>query len=528
MHGTLITGLLLLLAANPAVLPAQESRGVATLAEDSSVELPAGKQHLALIAISDYQQWPPLKSPVRDVQEIRDLLVARYRIDEVYELYDRQATKANILKLFVRLQEKVKPEDSLLVVYAGHGHLDRRSNTGFWIPANAGADAYEQQGWLPHTQLKGLIANIEALHIFVISDSCFAGDLMQATRSLPPTINAGYFRKAYGRVSRQVLTSGTTEPVPDASDFAYQLKSILRHNRSRCLDALMLYQEIRLGVESTIPLLGSLPGTGHQEGGSFLLFLKEEAAEACGAVAVESNRGGTLYVDGVLRSQIGTEVLLLEDLEAGEHELRIVYEDGVSQQRRIRLEAGQTEGVSFVRAPEAEWRQAGQRRRACLSASTGLHWVFPVGGLAGTLAAGVPAVRSQVYYNFALGWGDVGVGISTGLITLGTARWERGEQYVMSSLPLGLSLRHTTPAVGPGLYSSLECAAGAMINIVRFAATDRENITAAKFFIAPLWSVGARLVGGFRIAACGGYLAVFFDNTPLTAWSAGARAEYEF
>jgi hypothetical protein len=72
-----------------------------------------------------------------------------------------------------------------------------------------------------------------------------------------------------------VLTSGATETVPDVSEFANQLKLALKRNESRYLDALMLFNEIRLGIDSTIPLLGGLQGTGHQEGASFLLFLKE-------------------------------------------------------------------------------------------------------------------------------------------------------------------------------------------------------------------------------------------------------------
>ncbi len=178
-----------------------------------------GTQRLILIAVNRYREWPHLQYPTVDAKAIRDILTNRYYIDEVIELYDEEATKANILKLFANLQKEVKMDDSLLIYYAGHGHLDNMANIGFWIPTDGGLDEYNQSNWLPNSQIRGLIRGLRTKHFLLISDSCFSGDLLDVTRAKPPSIDQSYFKKAYGRISRQILTSGASEVVPDRSEF---------------------------------------------------------------------------------------------------------------------------------------------------------------------------------------------------------------------------------------------------------------------------------------------------------------------
>jgi hypothetical protein len=133
---------------------------------------------------------------------------------------------------------------------------------------------YAQENWLPNTQIRGLISKLKATHVCLITDACFSGDILNSTRSISPTIDNEYFRKAYERTSRQVLTSGASETVPDRSEFCRLLKMALEKNKNAYLDPVMLFNEIRLGVRKTIPMIGNLKETGHQDGASFLLFLK--------------------------------------------------------------------------------------------------------------------------------------------------------------------------------------------------------------------------------------------------------------
>jgi WD40 repeat protein len=260
-------------------------RGLVAQVKNLDKDYRVGKQYLVLIAIDKYQEWQALRNPVRDAREIREILAARYYLDKIFELYDGEATKANILMLFDNLQQTLRTEDSVLIFYAGHGLLDRVSNTGFWIPANGGTNSFEQANWIPNAQLRGLIGGFKTTHVLLISDSCFSGDILSATRGSMPVIDTTYFRKAYGLISRQVLTSGASETVPDESEFTRMLKLVLTKNEKPYLDPLMIYSEVRLGMKATLPLLGSLKDTGHQEGASFLLFLKPESERGEGSEA---------------------------------------------------------------------------------------------------------------------------------------------------------------------------------------------------------------------------------------------------
>jgi hypothetical protein len=305
-----------------------------------------GKQYAIFIAINRYQHWMSLKNPLKDAQEIREILVRRYYIDEVIELYNKDATKAGIIKLFSSLIQITQPEDSVFIFYAGHGYLDEMSDTGFWIPYDGGKDIYAQDNWLANNQIRGFIKKMKARHIALVSDSCFSGDILNPSRGLVSGITDEYFQNAYNRVSRQVLTSGASETVPDVSPFAQQLKLALEGNNRPYLDPLILYNEIRLGVLDTMPLFGELKGSGHQDGASFILFLKDEAADVqeiaistteepelritlektYGSLEVEAQTSGDLYIDGRYQGKLPVgSIAKIENLETGKHEIAMHY-----------------------------------------------------------------------------------------------------------------------------------------------------------------------------------------------------------
>jgi hypothetical protein len=196
--------LFLLIAANRAYA---QDRGLQVVAaENLGAQVNVGKQYALFIAIDAYRYWPALKKPVSDAGEIRDILRRDYYIDDVIELYNGQATKQNIIRTFTDLQSKLGVHDSLFIYYAGHGHLDRNSDAGFWIPVDGGTDQYSQENWLPNSQIRGFISRFKTIHVFMVSDACFSGDILNTTRALPPQIDNAYYRKAYALTSRQVLT----------------------------------------------------------------------------------------------------------------------------------------------------------------------------------------------------------------------------------------------------------------------------------------------------------------------------------
>jgi hypothetical protein len=327
-----------------------------------------GRQYAVLIAIDKYNSWVTLGNPVKDAREIKAILARRYYVTDFMELYDEAATKAGIIRLFNRLIETAKPEDSLFIFYAGHGYLDKTSNTGFWVPVDGGVDLDKQENWLPNSQIRGFISNMKERHVVLIADSCFSGDILNPSRGLAPQITDEYFKNAYARISRQVLTSGASESVPDKSPFTQQLKLALEGNTSPYLDPLMLYSQIRLGVKGTTPLFGDLKDSGHQEGSSFLFFLKPsddqkgssdaegltpkmKIVKAYGTATIATDMPGTLFLDGVSQGQIPIgSVATIENLAVGPHQLELFYDDGERSTQTVTVMMGKNLVVDFNRA----------------------------------------------------------------------------------------------------------------------------------------------------------------------------------
>jgi hypothetical protein len=258
-----------------------QDRGIEVIAEENlGQSASVGKQYLLFIAIDAYRSWPALKNPVADAKEIRSILLEDYYISEedIIELYNQDATKERIIETFETLQKKLTVHDSLFIYYAGHGHLDEASRQGFWIPMDAGTNRRSQENWLPNNQVRGYIAGLKTIHVFLVSDACFSGDILNTTRALPPQIDNAYYRKAYNLTARQVLTSGSSETVPDHSEFSEALKNCLRKNISPLLDPISIYNDVRLAVQKTTPLYGTLNAANHQDGATFLFFSKQGLA----------------------------------------------------------------------------------------------------------------------------------------------------------------------------------------------------------------------------------------------------------
>lgn len=259
----------------------QSVRGLQRLVDTLDTDITAGNQYVFIIAINKYRYWAPLKNPVKDAQKIKEVLEKRYYVDKVIELYDEDATKGNIIKTFKDLQNEITVNDSLLIFYAGHGYYDEEvTKNAYWIPVDGGGDSVLQENWLPNSIIRGMISGIKSKHILLISDSCFSGDLLVAHRGKLPEINNEYLKSAFQKRSRQILTSGGSETVPDESSFTRQLLLALEENSRPFVDSLMLFDQIRLGVSGSTPMFGSLAGTDHQEGASFLLFLKDNSFDS--------------------------------------------------------------------------------------------------------------------------------------------------------------------------------------------------------------------------------------------------------
>ena len=235
-----------------------------------------GKQWLFVIGIDKYQTFPDLRCCVRDAQAVRDVCRERYVSDHVLEIYNEQATRTEILQKLRYLAQHTKPEDSVFVYYAGHGHQDELLNKGFWLPHDA---TRNDATWIPNTYIRDYLNArvMKAKHVLLVSDSCFSGDFFSEAR-VAPRITDAYHRRAYAKTSRQAITSGGLEPVADGP-FAVFFSRALRENGKPYITPSAIFERIKEGVALSTaqqtPLIGHIRGTG-SEMGEFIFFLKPQ------------------------------------------------------------------------------------------------------------------------------------------------------------------------------------------------------------------------------------------------------------
>ncbi|MFH1530236.1 MAG: SUMF1/EgtB/PvdO family nonheme iron enzyme [Pseudomonadota bacterium] len=241
----------------------------------------SGANRLLLIAIDEYVEMPPLRGPNKDADALRGVLFERYgfRDEHTVDLRNEEATTEAIQAAFRSFRD-CPPEDNLVIYYGGHGYTDSSfDETGYWIPHDAESNEMRRGGWLPNTTIRGNLRALPFNHVLLICDSCFSGDLLDERRNITAASRArGYPVKAARFRSREVLTSGASEPVTDLdlgghSAFAFHLVDTLRTAQDDWIDGLRLYDHVRAGLSSSgqSPLYGGLAGAGHQSGGALIL-----------------------------------------------------------------------------------------------------------------------------------------------------------------------------------------------------------------------------------------------------------------
>ncbi|MFH1981882.1 MAG: caspase family protein, partial [Pseudomonadota bacterium] len=132
-----------------------------------------GTYHALIIGINDYQQWPQLKTAVKDATVLSQVLVDRYGFgkNRVLLRTDAAATRNQITADIRALATDMKPTDPLLVYYAGHGQLEELTGDGYWIPVEG--EANNPSSWISNSYLKAIFSSekVTAKNVVVIADS---------------------------------------------------------------------------------------------------------------------------------------------------------------------------------------------------------------------------------------------------------------------------------------------------------------------------------------------------------------------
>ncbi|MCX7897830.1 MAG: caspase family protein [Rhodocyclaceae bacterium] len=236
---------------------------------------PIGRRLALLIGNNGYQPpIPPLDTPIADVRRIGQVLRERFGYEATII---EDAGKQTIISRLNRLASEAKPEDSVLIFYAGHGYQMDDTQMGFWIPVDASVKT--ARGWISNDDIARLLAAIPARQIILVSDSCFSGSLAREKRltKIGPLQPDEILR----RRSVLVMTSGDEEPVSDEGKEGH---SIFAWNLIRALQSAgglapghEIWQTVHRGVTREYPQqpqYGAVVSAGHVEGGEYLFGLR--------------------------------------------------------------------------------------------------------------------------------------------------------------------------------------------------------------------------------------------------------------
>jgi len=253
-----------------------------------------GRYFAVVIGNNSYRDpaYPTLTSAANDANAVAAMLRDRYGYDASLVL---NGGRLEILTALNEMREKLKPEDNLLVYYAGHGEIDARGQ-GYWVPSDGAAGA--EKTWISNAAVSDILNTIAARHVLVVADSCYSGTMSRAS---VPTFDAGSMAPgqwdgwvkamAEGR-SRTALTSGGVQPVPDTgsgrhSYFARAFLNVLQDN-NRLLEGQRLFREVSTSLAlgaidapvPQVPQYSPIRFAGHESGEFF--FLPKGGARGAG------------------------------------------------------------------------------------------------------------------------------------------------------------------------------------------------------------------------------------------------------
>ena len=193
-----------------------------TVAGNDSLKQP-GTLYILAIAVNKYANSQfDLRYAVADATDFAGELqrqeskIKNYDSTEIISLQDARATKANILEALTSLAARVKPEDAVVVYYAGHGTAQQ--NQFYLIPHDLGyagarnqIDAAALQTILARSisdrELERAFEGVDAGQFLLVIDACNSGQALEAAEKRRGPMNSrGLAQLAYEK-GMYVLTA---------------------------------------------------------------------------------------------------------------------------------------------------------------------------------------------------------------------------------------------------------------------------------------------------------------------------------
>lgn len=197
------------------------------------------KDYALLFATDKYDHWGDLVNPVNDAQTIAKELRERYGFEvEVVENSDQEQVWTKIRDYTTR---RYKPQDQLLIFFAGHGQFDETFGEGFVVAKNSLQNDPGKTTYISHARLRSVVNNISCEHILLAMDVCFGGTFdpviakSRGNFEVAEVSATDYLVRKLSHKTRRYLTSGGKEYVSDGiagrhSPFAAKFIETLKTN----------------------------------------------------------------------------------------------------------------------------------------------------------------------------------------------------------------------------------------------------------------------------------------------------------
>ena len=357
--------------ASPAA--AQRTRGPAAGSLPAASDF-YGDSWAVVIGINEYTNTrvPKLQYAVNDARAIhQSLITLGFRRDRIITMFDAEATKARIEGVVGDdLRHKVRPNDRVLVFFAGHGKTDRRRSgeaEGYLIPVDGDPDRLFGTA-ISMSGLRQMADRLPARQILFIVDACYSGYAIY-NRAISDNLLDEMLKKP----AIQILTAGRQDDQAQERDGhgvftqvlvqgltgdAYGLKDWLS------LEELGIWIKQRVWAESDrrqLPQFGNLAGEGQfvfvRPAGQVAATAQPPAnaplpviirTVTVGSVAFSSRLPGVeVWLGDLKLGETQTGMLVVENVATGTYRVRAVKAGYRPWEREIQVAANQRLSVAI-------------------------------------------------------------------------------------------------------------------------------------------------------------------------------------
>ena len=238
-----------------------------------------GKSYALVVGIDQYsaKKWNDLSYARHDAEGFAEFLGEQH-FDEVFTLYDDQATKKGIIHIMQsELARRDQEQDRVLVFFAGHGHTERLGGKdwGYIVPSDGDEDSasyISMEELQTQSEKMGL-----AKHQLFILDACYGGLFAMRSGGVDAAM-PNYIHEITRRTARQVMTAGGSDqqvldggPGGHSVFTGHMLQAVREGLADNNADGYVTFAELtsyvvpRASNQFQTPAFSSLPGHGNGE-----------------------------------------------------------------------------------------------------------------------------------------------------------------------------------------------------------------------------------------------------------------------